>query len=306
MDGFVGVTDYDWYRFLSAQKGIEEVNFWKPGGQQGFAAIRPGEPFLFKLHAPYHAIVGGGFFAHYTRLPTSLVWEAFGSKNGAASLPEMRSRIEKYRRAGVTNEDYSIGCILLQQPFFFDRKDWIPAPPDWHPNIVQGRRYDLSTGIGLELWIQVQARLAGADLRARVAESAQPRYGSPIEILPRLGQGTFRLVVTDAYDRRCAITGERTLPALDAAHIRPYTSAGENRVPNGLLLRSDLHRLFDRGYLTVTPDLNVQVSRRIREEFENGRHYYALDSTHIRLPGRPEHHPDRQALDWHSTTIFLG
>jgi putative restriction endonuclease len=126
-----------------------------------------------------------------------------------------------------------------------------------------------------------------------------------VEVLPRLGQGSFRVVVTDAYERRCAITGERTLPALDAAHIRPYAAAGENRVSNGLLLRSDLHRLFDRGYVTVRPDLKVQVSRRIREEFENGRLYYAMDGTTLRTPNRPEFQPDRIALEWHSEEVFL-
>lgn len=304
MDAFVGVTDYDWYRFLAAQRGIDEVNFWKPGGQQNFGALQPGEPFLFKLHAPYNAIVGGGYFAHYTRLQISMVWEAFGPKNGAASLPEMRSRVEKYRRAGTSSEDYSIGCILLQQPFFFDETEWIPAPSDWKPNIVQGRGYDLSVGLGRELWDQVQMRLAPAQLQ--VAEPFRQRYGQPIQVLSRLGQGTFRVVVTDAYDRRCAITGERTLPVLDAAHIRPYSAAGENRVANGLLLRSDLHRLFDRGYVTVTSDLKLKVSRRIREEFENGRHYYALDGGSLRLPGRVEHHPDRHALEWHADLVFLG
>jgi putative restriction endonuclease len=304
VDAFIGVTDYDWYRFLAAQPGIDEVNFWKPGGQQNFAALHPGEPFLFKLHAPRNAIVGGGFFAHFTRLQISMVWEAFGPKNGAVSLPEMRRRVEKYRRAGTSNEDYSIGCILLQQPFFFDETEWIPAPADWKPNIVQGRTYDVAAGVGRELWEQVQQRLAATTL-SQVSEAVGPRYGRPIEVLPRLGQGTFRVVVTDAYNRRCAITGERTLPVLDAAHIRPYSAAGENRVANGLLLRSDLHRLFDRGYITVTPDLKLRDSRRIREEFENGRHYYALDGGQVRLPTRAEDHPDRRALEWHTDSIFL-
>ena len=47
--------------------------------------------------------------------------------------------------------------------------------------------------------------------------------GKPQIVLPRLGQGSFRIVVTDAYERRCALTGERTLPVLDAAHIKPYS-----------------------------------------------------------------------------------
>src|SRR5688500_10930872 len=134
---------------------------------------------------------------------------------------------------------------------------------------------------------------------------AEHRYGKPILVQPRLGQGAFRVLVTDAYERRCAMTGERTLPVLDAAHIVPYIAAQRHAVPNGLLLRSDLHRLFDKGYVTVTPDFRIQVSRRIREEFANGRDYYALAGKEIRLPGAPDDQPDRRALEWHAETVFL-
>ena len=44
-------------------------------------------------------------------------------------------------------------------------------------------------------------------------------YGDPVLVRPRLGQGTFRVLVTDNYRRRCAVTGEKALPVLDAAHI---------------------------------------------------------------------------------------
>ncbi len=106
--------------------------------------------------------------------------------------------------------------------------------------------------------------------------------------MPRLGQGAFRVLVTDVYGRRCAMTQEKTLPVLEAAHIRPYSAHGGHELWNGLLLRSDLHRLFDRGYLTVDPDdRRVIVSPRIREEFENGREYYKLDGQAIAMPSDP-------------------
>jgi putative restriction endonuclease len=76
---------------------------------------------------------------------------------------------------------------------------------------------------------------------------AVPRYGAPTLIRPRLGQGAFRISVTDVYQRRYAITGERTLPILDAAHIQPFADGGEHNITNGLLLRTDIHRLFDLG-----------------------------------------------------------
>ena len=78
-----------------------------------------------------------------------------------------------------------------------------------------------------------------------MAEAA--RFGRPALIQPRLGQGAFRVAVTDAYERRCALTRERTLPIPDAAHIRAYAAGGGHEIPNGLLLRTDIHRLFDLG-----------------------------------------------------------
>ena len=134
----------------------------------------------------------------------------------------------------------------------------------------------------------------------------EARYGEPVITLPRLGQGSFRVIVTDAYDRRCAITQEKTLPALDAAHIKPYGEGGEHRVENGILLRSDIHKLFDTGYVTVTTDHRFEVSNRIKEEFDNGEQYRMLHGHRIHLPTKPEFHPDSEFLTWHNENVFRG
>jgi len=311
MNAYVGITDYEWFQLLASRPELEEVNFWKPGGQAGFKALRPGELFLFKLHAPRHFIVGGGLFAHFTKLPVSLAWDAFGEANGARSLPEMRARIERYRKAPAQpHEDYTIGCILLEQPFFLPEPRWIPSPPDWHANIVQGKTYDLHAEPGRTLWRQLeealQARGAPPHWPAEIGEPDAPRYGEATLVRPRLGQGSFRILVTDAYERRCAVTAERVLPVLQAAHIRPYAQGGEHRIDNGLLLRSDLHTLFDRGYVTVTPELRLEVSRRIREDFHNGRHYYALHGEAVRAPEEAEKRPSGEFLRWHNEEAYLG
>lgn len=132
------------------------------------------------------------------------------------------------------------------------------------------------------------------------------RFGEPQLIRPRLGQGAFRVLVTDSYNRRCAITQERTLPALEAAHIRPYGDGGEHKAQNGLLLRRDIHSLFDAGYVTVTPDLRFEVSRRIKEEFDNGRHYYELHGKPIVAPEDTSRRPDSGALRWHNENAYRG
>src|SRR5436189_2443567 len=93
----VAVTDGDWFRLLSNQPNLAEVNFWAPSAAN-FRALQPGEMFLFKLHAPRNVIVGGGIFAYATALPWPLAWEAFKEANGARSAHEMRARIARYRR----------------------------------------------------------------------------------------------------------------------------------------------------------------------------------------------------------------
>ncbi|ASG23243.1 HNH endonuclease [Nitrospirillum viridazoti] len=308
---FVAVTDFDWYRYLAAQPGLEEVNFWQPGGKTAFKALRPGELFLFKLHSPRNFIVGGGIFGHASFLPVSMAWEAFGHSNGATSLTEMRTRIARYRREQPDHrQDYQIGCRLLEQPFFFPEDQWIPVPPSWSPNIVVGKSFSADDDDGRFLWDAVQDRLQGLPMaapRTTIDDDAPTaRYGAPTLITPRLGQGTFRVAVTDSYGRRCAVTGEKTLPILDAAHIKDFGEGGNHTVDNGLLLRTDIHRLFDRGYVTVSDDHRFVVSRRLKEDFDNGRHYYELHGTPIRLPDSPLAQPSAKALHWHWNNRFLG
>lgn len=265
-----------------------------------------GYPFLFKLHAPENFIVGVGFFTHASLLPSSLAWEAFGEKNGAGSFEEMRRRIEKYRRTLPDLRcDYTIGCVLLQDPVFFEEGDWIPAPRDFHPNIVQGKTYDLRSPAGKALWEAVRPLLKReVELRSR-RELEGPMYGRPVPVRQRLGQGSFRVLVTDTYRRQCAVTREKALPVLEAAHIKPVVHGGAHRIDNGLLLRTDVHALFDRGYVTVTPGYKFRVSRRLKGDFHNGEYYYQFQGGTLWLPSSAEDKPQREFLEWHGDTVFL-
>ena len=110
--------------------------------------------------------------------------------------------------------------------------------------------------------------------------------------------------MTDTYERRCAITGEKVLPTLEAAHIRAVSKEGQHSIDNGLLLRRDVHRLFDLGYATVTPDYRYRVSGRLRDDFDNGEYYRSFDGREIWLPDRVDDRPAREALEWHTDTVF--
>lgn len=308
---FVGVTDNDWFAFLAARPDTADLNFWRPSGQP-FKALAEGEPFLFKLHAPLHFIVGGGFFARSLALPLTLAWDTFGPGNGTPTFEAMARRVARYRR-----ESYDplatpvITCIILSEPFFLPREAWLAVPASFSSNIVVGKGYGTQEPDGRALLDAVAAQLAPAPGTApatlQLIQGAADRYGTPQPVRPRLGQGAFRALVTEAYGRRCSVTGEKTLPVLEAAHVQPYTSGGPHAVDNGLLLRSDLHKLFDLGYMRVDPDKRrVLVSRRLREEFENGRHYYALAGQALREPV-PGFAPVRtERLRYHAERVFRG
>ncbi|HSE37247.1 MAG TPA: hypothetical protein VLG74_08095 [Blastocatellia bacterium] len=95
--GYIGLTDPDWYGFLSSRPHVDEVNFWQPHGGREFRALKRGEPFFFKLRAPAKAIVGFGFYERFERLSAWLSWDCFGQMNGAPDFDSMIKRIRRLR-----------------------------------------------------------------------------------------------------------------------------------------------------------------------------------------------------------------
>ncbi|MBY0479527.1 MAG: HNH endonuclease [Chitinophagaceae bacterium] len=313
MKFYLGVTDNNWYNFL-ANQNREDVNFWQPGGNAPFKVLTSGAPFLFKLKSPINAIGGIGFFSSHTFLPISIAWDAFDKGNGCESFQDLQRMIFQYRHDRITPNP-TIGCIVLTNPIFFNREDWIDVPEDWSKSIVQGKSYSTETEIGNILWAKVDRLLqkylypvSDEDKSQLILEESEtPMYGKSILTKVRLGQGAFRVLVTDAYNRKCAISGEKTLPVLEAAHIKPFAESGPHFISNALLLRSDLHKLFDTGYLTITQELKVEVSKRIKEEFQNGKEYYKFHGVDLyNLPNRLKDKPDEGFIEWHNINIYKG
>jgi putative restriction endonuclease len=246
---YVGVTDGDWYGFLAARPHLTEVNFWRPSSTHQFRVLAPSEPFFFKSRSPHNRVVGGGFYSGFALLPMSEVWDLYGEGNGVATLEEMRAQIGKYRHQPIAaSEDPVIGCVLIRDTCFFAADDEADPPPDFASNIVQGKGYDLATHPHARYFEELVFQLLGRRVEVDFSQPWHrpgPVFGDPRLAPRRLGQQAFKAVVLGAYDQRCALTGSRILPALQAAHIRPVTKGGEHRLDNGLLLRSDVHAMFD-------------------------------------------------------------
>ena len=307
---YLGITDTHWFEYLRKAKP-EDVNFWQPGGHSSFKLLEQGEPFLFKLKYPINKIGGVGFFVNHMYLPLSYAWSLFGKNNGCETFSEFESIILHYRReAKSISSNPVIGCIILTSPVFFEDKDMIPSPDDWSPHIVSGKSYSTDSPIGRDIWEKIEERFnlyinnktGGKDILIR--EPSKNKYGNYITKV-RLGQGSFRALVTDIYDRRCAISGEKTLPVLEASHIKPYAESGPHALQNGILLRSDFHKLFDTGYLKITKDYHVEVSKRIKDEYENGSEYYKYHGKKLTvIPSKTQNKPSAEYLSWHNENVF--
>lgn len=142
---------------------------------------------------------------------------------------------------------------------------------------------------GTELFMKGRLRVTGDPTLAprlqdlfSIAENELPRY-------------RFRKELLSAYDRRCAVSNDGAERALQAAHIRPRKDEGGHDISNGILLRADLHQLFDCYQMTIHPETLIVVFSR-EALVPTTSSYAGLDGKQVRVPARDEHKPDRAAL----------
>jgi putative restriction endonuclease len=317
---FIAVTDPAWFAFLRARAereggAVDEVNFWAPKSRDPIVRLPLGAPFFFRMKAPINAVAGYGFHVGHQLLSLEQAWQFFGTGNGDATFAEFLTRIGRYRRVDLVGDVRAprepIGCTILRRAVFWPRERWLPwgEAQGWAKNIVQGKT-ERDPARAERLLDEIKFD------ELRIPEELDDSPFTPVEADERMlvlardvrreGQGTFRSRLLDAYGRRCAITGEHTEIVLDAAHIQPYLGPRSNHVQNGLLLTQEFHTLFDRGYVTVTPDLRVRVSGRLAREWNNGKRYSAYDGQELRAVPDERERPARGALEWHAERVFVA
>lgn len=326
---YIANTDKNWFDFLTSiaaldaggRRTIPEANFWFPNAQSPHVkALSAGTPVFFRLKKPNYAVAGVGFFAAYHMLTIDDAWGAFGVGNGDASYGQFARRILSYRtgRKTVANEsesdhfelDRPLACMILRGVEFWAQDKWIPwgEAQGFAAPIVTGKfENDAMRAARLEASIGSVGEIRAAEFAGafRLVDADGRRWREQSAQAVREGQSSFRLRLLDVYGSQCAITGEHTLPVLDAAHIQPYLGRASNHIQNGIVLTKEFHTLFDKGYVTVTPDLRVRISERLKRDFSNGRRYYPYDGQPLaKLPDDAVAHPSRDALDWHARHVF--
>lgn len=136
--------------------------------------MQENELFLFKLHYPDNYIVGGEFFVRFSLLPPFLAWQAFGEKNGTHTFAELNERIRKYRSRNSIDNDPQIGCTILTEPFWFNQRNWLPAP-EWSPSIVKGKTFLTEIDVGRRLYDQIQERIPRAVIKTVLSSALMIR-----------------------------------------------------------------------------------------------------------------------------------
>ena len=144
-----------------------------------------------------------------------------------------------------------------------------------------------------EIDISLEKTESHEDFDVSSIEEARERIVKAINI--RRGQGKFRRELLAAYDGKCCVTDCDTKEVIEAAHIVPYRGAKTNDVRNGLILRSDLHTLFDRCMIWIdTESWSLVIDPELRSS-----QYSKLHGSKINLPSDQAKWPSIDALNQH-------
>lgn len=312
---------------LSTRSGSDpEANFWQPS-PHGCRLCLPVNRFCSRqrtqrkypgVDIPGYSLVGGGFFDEYVEWGVSEAWTIWGLANGVATEQELLARARSYRASSATSDpDPTIGCVILRNIFFAAAGKELAEPPRWPRNVVTLSRYDLAepsrkedteyVGHALAL-LRRGARVDLAwepDLRGVDLDWRGPRIWRSCAGPPAHGQGHFKRAVATAYRNRCAVTSRRDVPEL-GSRAHPPIRRGWRACCFQWLAATDVHRLFDRGYLSVDPDLRLRVSRQLQEHGWNGVEFCQREAVGHRIPApeNPLHQPDCDALAWQTESRF--
>lgn len=276
---YVGITDTNWLEFIKGHKSSikKYINFWKPSAKV-FKAIEPGDLFLFKLHenkayGENGEIVGGAYFVSFEQMSVLDAWDRFGFGNGAKAPLELQLALDKYRVRNSIDSDI-IGCIVLRDPFFFKKDRWIESPADWKKEIVSGKKYDISEGVGYELYqLTLKAIKANSDdsVMVEIDNKAEQLslFGKEREtyIKTRVNQSVFRERLLEKYDS-CCLCKVSDPRFLIASHIKPWAASQADEKlddDNGLLLCPNHDALFDAGFISFEDDGSILISKHLSQ-----------------------------------------
>lgn len=219
-----------------------------------------------------------------------LHWQGQSSGRSDSLITDHRSRgLELLVFYRTKKSEHPGAAFRYEGPF-----DYVTHEESSPTSFLLARKIDASEGldVGAEAEAEAQAEANGAFNPSGLEDARRKTFSA---IVMRQGQPAFRSALLDAYERRCALTLCDVVDVLEAAHITRYLGPKTNDVRNGLLLRADLHTLYDRLLIAIDPMTHeVWVAPQLK-----GSEYSELEGRVLRLPANPLHRPSSHALLTH-------
>nr|WP_315020193.1 HNH endonuclease [uncultured Aminipila sp.] len=293
----VAPTDLEWFNYLKENVLTKEVNFWTPT-PWNVKKIERGDKLYFMLKSPIRKIGGYGFFEKYENTTARDAWNKYGLGNGVSSLAELESRCSKYVTKNSIlrpRENLEIGCIILRDLILYDEQDYFDISEKGYdfPSQVVKLKYFSEGGITENVTTgNVEPFFLVDKLRIKTKNKKS-------NLKDRIGQSKFRKELLEAYGGKCCVTGSTTFDVIEAAHIQEYVNEESNHIQNGLPLRTDIHRLFDSGLITVNEQYKICVSPYLSEPY-----YKAFNNKKISLPKSEKNFPSLEALKYHNSVVY--
>ncbi len=274
----VAPTDLIWFEYLKTHCLIDDINFWTPSDWR-VKSLHPGDKFIFKLKGKDDRAGGYGTFVEYKYQSLDATWKEFGTRNGFDCKSDFYQAIGGYQAQASSK----CGCIVLTDVVFFDSPISLSSVGiNFSRQVVKFKTctqpfpFDSTT----------TPQLSSFNLVATSNKNKKSQLATYRE-----GQGQFHTEVCAAYGKRCCISCETIPELLQAAHIQDYINKDSNHIQNGLLLRIDLHKLFDSGLLYIDDQYYVHVSSLVASPY-----YQQYNGKKITLPSNPSAWPSKDAL----------
>ncbi len=287
----ISPTDNYWFQFLKESGFNSYVNFWTPT-PWNIKKLKPRSRWYFLLKSPIRQIGGFGEFVEYKNLSANQAWKEYGKRNGSLGKNQFIESIktyidknsEKFGGKPIDVNTYEIGCVILKNCQFYDEGNYL-RPENYQiefaTQVVKYKyfnQYDPFTNLSTDF-----------DNFNLVNE---PREEYKKEINQRKGQSKFKGAILKAYNNKCCISGETCQELLEAAHIQEYLNELSNHIQNGILLRVDLHRLFDNGLLFIDSNYTIHISPILQSAV-----YKQFDGMKISLPDNSNDYPSKESLE---------
>lgn len=298
-----------WQEILQSEylnSGAVSINFWTPGDRQieeRLLNLPPGSLVLLVCdHDDGRTyILGGGFFFRWTEQTPAAAWQRFGVRNGAATFEELTADI----RSCGGNPEGTIRGPTIDNIFLFPEEDVFTLPEVVRPHFENRSYYFLGRETPLAMYLNKFVKLRRADFISKYGAEWRGIYSAASTRNSRNYAPSFRARVFAAYNYRCAVTRTTAGMVLNAAHIQPFYDNTFQHADNGILLRTDIYRLFYHGYITAYYDddvIRVRISG--GKEAAWGADYAQYDGIELAVPEDRALWPRREYLSWHNKFCF--